>query len=261
MEIGTPRDSLLSGLTNALKSIGGVGILTVKAVESLRRRPFYFRQILDQINVVGLNSVLLLFVTGLATGSVMALQFGYGLEKFGGKLYVPKIVALSIMREMGPVFAGLMVAARVGAGMAAEIGSMQVTQQIDAIRALGTDPVKRIVVPRLVALIVALPLLTIFVDFVAILSAMLVSLTMGIGPFFFIEKAVEAIQFSDIVTGAIKSVTFAYLIVISACYRGLNTSGGTRGVGGSTTIVVVIASISVMISDFFLTKLFITLGY
>lgn len=261
MEVGAPRDGVLAGISKSLQSLGGVGLLTIESIASLRRRPYYFKQILDQINVVGVNSVLLLFVTGLATGSVMALQFGYGLEKFGGKLYVPKIVALSIMREMGPVFSGLMVAARVGAGMAAEIGSMKVTQQIDAIRALGTDPVKRIVVPRLIALMIALPLLTIFVDFVSILSAMMVSFTMGIGPYFFIEKAVEAIQFSDIVTGAIKSLTFAYLIVIFACYRGLNTSGGTRGVGGSTTLVVVIASISVMISDFFLTKLFITLGY
>ncbi len=162
---------------------------------------------------------------------------------------------------MGPVFSGLMVAARVGAGMAAEIGSMKVTQQIDAIRALGTDPVKRIVVPRLIALVIALPLLTIFVDFVSIFSAMLVSITMNIGPYFFMEKVIKATQLSDIVTGAIKSITFAYLIVIFACYRGLNTAGGTRGVGDSTTLVVVAASISVMISNFFLTKLFITLGY
>jgi phospholipid/cholesterol/gamma-HCH transport system permease protein len=154
-----------------------------------------------------------------------------------------------------------MVAARVGAGMAAEIGSMKVTQQIDAIRALGTSPIKRIVVPRMVAVLVALPLLTIFVDFVAIGSAMLVSITMGIGPYFFIEKAVGTIQTSDVVTGFIKSLVFAYLIVITACYRGLNTGGGTRGVGDTTTLVVVTASISVMISDFFLSSFFIQLGY
>ena len=246
---------------NAMGHIGGAAILTRDSILSLRKRPYYFRLLLEQINIVGLNSVILVVVTGIATGSVMALQFGYGLEKFGGKLYVPKLVALSIMREMGPVFSGLMVAARVGAGMAAEIGSMKVTQQIDAIRALGTDPIKRIVVPRMLALMISLPLLTVCSDFASILSAMLVSMTMGIGPYFFLEKAISSIAFSDLFTGAIKSLTFAFLIGITACYRGLNTTGGTRGVGLTTTVVVVIASISVMVSDFFLTKLFIELGY
>jgi phospholipid/cholesterol/gamma-HCH transport system permease protein len=261
MEIGHPTNKFVNFLLNTMRHIGGMGILTARIVTSFAKPPYYPRLMLEQINVVGVNSIVLLFVTGLATGSVMALQFGFGLEKFGGKLYVPKIVALSIMREMGPVFSGLMVAARVGAGMAAEIGSMKVTQQIDAIRALGTSPIKRIVVPRMVAVLVALPLLTIFVDFVAIGSAMLVSITMGIGPYFFIEKAVGTIQTSDVVTGFIKSLVFAYLIVITACYRGLNTGGGTRGVGDTTTLVVVTASISVMISDFFLSSFFIQLGY
>ena len=244
-----------------MRHVGGVGLLTSKIFRSFASPPYYPRLMLDQVNIVGVNSIGLLFVTGLATGSVMALQFGFGLEKFGGKLYVPKIVALSIMREMGPVFTGLMVAARVGAGMAAEIGSMKVTQQIDAIRALGTSPIKRIVVPRMVALLIALPLLTIFVDFVAILSAMMVSMTMGLGPYFFIEKVLSTIHISDVITGFVKSFVFAYLIVIIACYRGLNTGGGTRGVGDTTTFVVVMANISVMISDFFLSKLFIELGY
>lgn len=261
MEVAQTGGRFQNYFLSALRHIGGVGLLTWKMLQSFRKPPFYFRLFLDQVNSVGVNSVLLLFVTGLATGSVMALQFGFGLEKFGGKLYVPKIVALSIMREMGPVFTGLMIAARVGAGMAAEIGSMKVTQQIDAIRALGTSPIKRIVAPRVMALLFALPMLTIFVDFVSILAAMLVSMTMGIGAYFFIEKAVDTIQISDFVTGFIKSLVFAYLISIIACYRGLNTGGGTRGVGDSTTVVVVSASISVMISDFFLSKLFIDLGY
>ena len=261
MDIVQSSNNFIKVVLTGLQHLGGVGLLTLKVFRSFGRRPYYPHLIVEQINVVGIKSVLLLVVTGVATGSVMALQFGYGLEKFGGKLYIPKIVAMSIMREMGPVFAGLMVAARVGAGMAAEIGSMKVTQQIDAIRALGTSPIKRIVVPRLFALIIALPLLTVMVDYIAILSAMLVSLTMGISPYFFIERAIESITYGDFFTGYVKSLVFAYLIVIIACYRGLNTTGGTRGVGDSTTVVVVLASISVMISDFFLTKLFIDLGY
>lgn len=260
MEI-TQTSKLGTSFANVMKHMGGLGALTMKVFQSFAHPPYYPRLTLEQVTIVGVNSIVLLFVTGLATGSVMALQFGFGLEKFGGKLYVPKIVALSIMREMGPVFTGLMIAGRVGAGMAAEIGSMKVTQQIDAIRALGTSPIKRIVVPRLLALLIAMPLLTIFVDFVSILSAMLVSMTMGLGPHFFIEKVLATIQISDVTTGFIKSLVFAYLIVITACYRGLNTGGGTRGVGDATTMVVVTASISVMVSDFFLSKLFIEMGY
>lgn len=251
------NQSFLSGLNDFFQVIGGVGSLTWQSLRSLRRPPYYFRLILEQIVVVGVNSSLLLFFTGLATGSVMALQFGYGLEKFGGKLYIPKISSISIIREMGPVFASLMVAGRVGAGMAAEIGSMKVTQQIDAIRALGTSPIKRIVIPRVAALIISLPLLTIFVDFIAIGSALLVSTSLGIGPHFFIQKAVEGITFNDFITGTTKTPVFAYLITILACYRGLNTAGGTRGVGDSTTWVVVYASVSIMIADFFITKFFI----
>lgn len=261
MEVSQPLGKASSSFADAMKHMGGVGLLTAKMFKSFAKPPYYPRLTLDQVNIVGVNSIVLLFVTGMATGSVMALQFGFGLEKFGGKLYVPKIVALSIMREMGPVFTGLMIAARVGAGMAAEIGSMKVTQQIDAIRALGTDPIKRIVVPRMLALLIALPLLTIFVDFVAIIAAMLVSMTMGLGPYFFIEKVIASIHMSDVFTGFVKSFVFAFLIVIIACYRGLNTGGGTRGVGDTTTVVVVMANISVMVSDFFLSKLFIEMGY
>src|SRR4029079_6068966 len=129
----------------------------------------------EQIMAIGIQSLILVSVTALGTGSVMALQFGFGVARFGGKLYVPKIVALAILREMGPVFTSLLVAGRVGSGIAAEVASMKVTQQIDAIRALGTSPIKRIVIPRLLAAMIALPLLTLFADYVGLWGAMLVS--------------------------------------------------------------------------------------
>jgi phospholipid/cholesterol/gamma-HCH transport system permease protein len=158
---------------------------------------------------------------------------------------------------MGPVFTSLMVAGRMGSGIAAEIGSMKVTQQIDAIRALGTSPIKRIVIPRLLAMLVCLPLLTLFADLMGIFAGMLIGHEIGLGFQFFIEKVFDGLIFNDYWTGTAKTLFFGFFIVIIACYRGLNTEGGTRGVGNSTTWVVVYSSIAIMVGDFFLTKLFI----
>ena len=192
----------------------------------------------------------------------MALQFGYGLARFGGKLYIPKIVALSILREMGPVFTSLLVAGRISSGIASEVASMKVTQQIDAIRALGTSPIKRIVIPRLVACLIALPLLTLFADYIGLFGAMAVSAKeLGINPEYFISKAVETLRVYDLLTGMAKTVVFAFFIAITACWKGLNTEGGTEGVGATTTWTVVTTSIFIMISDFFLTKFFILTVY
>jgi phospholipid/cholesterol/gamma-HCH transport system permease protein len=188
----------------------------------------------------------------------MALQFGYGLARFGGKLYVPKIVALTILREMGPVFTSLLVAGRIGSGIASEVASMKVTQQIDAIRALGTSPIKRIVIPRLLACMIALPILTMFADYIGLFGAMVIcQREHAINPGFFYAKTVETLRIYDLTTGMAKTVVFAFFISITACWKGLNTEGGTRGVGASTTWVVVTSSIFIMISDFFLTKFFI----
>ncbi|MBN22276.1 MAG: ABC transporter permease [Bdellovibrionaceae bacterium] len=237
---------------------GGLGILIKQVLDEIKTKPFYFKLVLDQIYQIGNRSILLVAVTGLATGSVMALQFGFGLEKFGGKMYVPKLVALTISREMGPVFASLLVAGRIGSGIASEVGSMKVTQQIDAIRALGTSPIKKIVIPRLVASMIALPLLTLFADYIAMLGAMAVSaLELNISASYFLSKAVDTLTMADLLTGMAKTGVFAFFIAMVACWKGLNTQGGTQGVGNTTTWVVVTSSIFIMISDFFLTKLFI----
>jgi phospholipid/cholesterol/gamma-HCH transport system permease protein len=234
----------------------------VQIIKELAYPPYYFRLILDQVLSIGVRSILLVAVTALATGSVMALQFGYGLARFGGKLYVPKIVALVILREMGPVFTSLLVAGRIGSGIASEVGSMKVTQQIDAIRALGTSPIKRIVIPRVVASLIALPILTLFADYIGLLGAMVVCMKeLSINPEFFIGKAVETLRLYDLFTGMAKTIVFALFISVTACWRGLNTEGGTQGVGNTTTWVVVTSSIFIMISDFFLTKFFILTVY
>ncbi len=243
---------------DALRFAGGFGLLSIQVFRELFKGPFYFYLTVEQLLSLGVRSVLLVAVTGLATGSVMALQFGYGLQKFGGTLYVPKIVALSILREMGPVFTSLLLAGRIGSGIASEVASMNVTQQIDAIRALGTSPIKRIVIPRLVASLIALPILTLFADFIGIFGAMMIAKhELNINTEFFIAKALEAITFPDLWSGMLKTMVFAYFISITACWKGFNTDKGTVGVGNTTTWVVVTSSIFIMISDFFLTKLFI----
>lgn len=241
---------------------GGFGLLCGRIGSEIVRSPFYIRLILEQLYYIGTKSVMLVAITSLAIGSVMALQFGYGLAKFGGVLYVPKILSLSFLRELGPVFTSLLVAGRIGSGIAAEVAAMKVTQQIDAIRALGTSPIKRIVIPRLVASLIALPLLTLFADYIGLSGAMLVcSREFKVDPQFFYEKVIETVRVYDLLTGLAKAVVFAFFISITACWKGLNTEGGTEGVGSATTWVVVSSSIFIMISDFFMSKFFIMTVY
>lgn len=245
-----------------IRFAGGFAVLCKQMVSELFTRPHYFRLIADQVFFIGIQSFLLVAVTALATGSVMALQFGNGLQRFGGTLYVPKIVALTIAREMGPVFTSLLVAGRIGSGIASEVGSMKVTQQIDAVRALGTSPIKRIVIPRVVASMIALPILTLFADYIGLFGAMMICATeLNIHSAFFISKVVETLRVHDIFTGLAKTLVFAFFISVTACWRGLHTEGGTQGVGASTTWVVVVSSIFIMISDFFITKIFIMTVY
>ncbi len=245
-----------------LKFVGGFSSLCLSVFHELFESPFYLKLVIEQLRAIGVQSTLLVCVTALATGSVMALQFGYGLAKFGGTLYIPKIVALSILREMGPVFTSLLVAGRIGSGIASEVGSMKVTQQIDAIRALGTSPIKRIVIPRLLASLIALPILTLLADYIGLFGAMMVSSKeLAINSEYFIAKTIESLEILDILTGMAKTVVFAFFISLLACWKGLNTEGGTQGVGNSTTWVVVTSSIFIMIGDYFLTKIFIITVY
>lgn len=247
---------------SGVRFAGGFARLTKQVIRELFIGPFPWKLTMDQLFWIGAESVVLVVITGLATGSVMALQFGHGLARFGGTLYVPKISSLSILREMGPVFTSLLVAGRIGSGMASEIASMKVTQQIDAIRALGTSPIQRIVIPRLLACMIALPLLTLIADYVAMMGAMLISkLELNISFGFFFAKMLDTLTLADLFTGMAKTVVFAFFIAISACWKGLNTEGGTQGVGQTTTWVVVMSSIFIMIADFFLTKFFILTVY
>lgn len=246
-----------SSRIEALRQIGGATQLTKQVAIEIFRPPYNTRLIVEQMYQIGIRSIPLVAVTAGSIGMVMALQFGLGLEKFGGKLYVPKIVSLSIVREMGPVFTCIMLAARVGAGMAAEIGSMTVTQQIDAIRALGTSPIKKIVVPRVIACLIAIPILATLANYIGIVGGLLVGQhDLGLDPVFYLQKVFDTIVVPDFISGIGKTPVFALFIVIPSCYFGLNVKGGTRGVGSATTISVVTSSILILGGDYFLSKFF-----
>jgi phospholipid/cholesterol/gamma-HCH transport system permease protein len=247
---------------STLSFAGGFALITKQIFIELFQRPFYPKLLIDQIYQIGIQSFFLVMVTALATGSVMALQFGYGVARFGGKLYVPKVVALTILREMGPVFTSLLVAGRIGSGIASEVASMKVTQQIDAIRALGTSPIKKIVIPRMLASMIALPILTLFADYIGLFGGMIVCMKeLSINSEYYTAKVIETLRMYDFLTGMAKTIVFAFFISVAACWKGLNTEGGTKGVGTSTTWVVVTSSIFIMISDFFITKFFMLTVY
>ena len=258
--ISLTRHRWVGAVVDFFEFIGGAMSLIYQTVRSLFKPPFYFGLFIEQLFSLGVKSLSLTTITAISTGMVMSLQFGIGLERFGGKLYVPKIVGLSIMRELGPVLTCLMLAGRVGAGIAAEIGSMNVTQQIDAIRALGTDPIKKVVIPRVLAMIILAPLLTALADITGILGGMVLSWgELNIHPEFYFHEAISSLTTSDFSVGIAKTFFFGLIISVTACYYGLNTKGGTQGVGQSTTRAVVTSCILITIFDFILTKVFMML--
>ncbi len=249
---------MLERLYLFLDELGQIGILTRDFFHYLFRRPFEARLLVDQLDSVGWGSLNVVNLTAIFSGMVLALQMGQFLAKFGAKIYVSRIMGLSLLREMGPVLAALMVAARVGAGFAAELGTMKVTEQIDAMRALGASPVKKLVVPRVLATVVMMPLLVVVADAVGLLGGWLIAVTqLGVSGDYFYASLVHNVAVGDFMSGLGKALFFGYLIGIIACCKGLTAAGGAGGVGRATTSAVVAASISVLVSDFFLTKLFL----
>ncbi|MNJ93222.1 putative phospholipid ABC transporter permease protein MlaE [compost metagenome] len=244
-------------LIETLHFLGGVGILTRQMIRELLHGRFYWKLLIEQIYQVGLRSLPLIVITAVSIGMVMSLQFGLGLEKFGGKLYVPKLLAVTILREIGPVFTSLMLAARIGAGIASEIGSMVVTQQIDAIRALGTSPIKKIVIPRVLACLITLPILAAIANVVGNLGGLVVGASeLNLDPNFYLLKVMTTSNIGDYLSGFGKTFFFALFISIPSCYLGLTVKNGTKEVGIATTKAVVVSSILILIGDFFLSKLF-----
>ena len=255
---GVRAAPLPTGVVALLDGLGAVALLTRDAVHAALRRAPEWRTIAEQLEQVGWRSLSIVNLTAFFTGMVLALQLGTYMARFGAKMFVSRIVGMALVRELGPVLTALMIGGRVGAGITAELGTMAVTDQIDAIRALGASPIRNLVVPRLIAILVMLPVLTIIGDLVGILGGLLLSVTeLNVSGEFYVNSLVQVLYLRDVFSGIGKSFFFAYFIGIIACLNGLQVTGGADGVGRATTRTVVAASITVLISDFFLTKLFL----
>ena len=225
-----------------------------RAIKCLRSRPWYGRLILQQAEMVGVQSLPVVILTALFTGMVLALQSYIAFHRFGAESMVAVVVSLSMLRELGPVLVGLMVAGRVGASFAAELGTMRVSEQIDALWTLSTDPVRYLILPRLIAATLMMPLLVIVADMIGIAGGYGISVYMlHQNPAVYIEKTTLYLQLSDLYSGLVKAVFFGMLIGLIGCTEGFNCQGGAAGVGRATTRAVVIACMSILVSDYFLT--------
>jgi len=245
-------------VTRFLDHLGEVAILSGRTFKAIFRRPLELKATLLQLESLGVRSMGIVAVTSLFIGMVMTIQFAFGLRRFGGLEYIPRVVVLSFCRELAPTLTAVIVGGRIGSGMAAEVGAMNVTEQVDAIRALGADPAKKLVLPRVLAAIIVMPLLSIYALALGVVGAIFIcSAQFDISPTFFINSSLEATRISDFISGLAKTPFFGYLIAIVGCHFGLRTTGGTEGVGLSTTRTVVAVSIAILIADFFLTKLLI----
>ena len=250
----------MSLLLKITTGVGRVTLLTWDTLRQLLRRPFEWALIADQMFRLGVRSLPIVGLTIVFTGAVMALQVSYTLAAYGAKLYVGSFVSMTLIKELGPVLTAVMFAARVGAGITAELGSMNVTEQIDALRALGASPVKKLVLPRILALLIMVPILTMIGDLLGIFGGMYVAVAeIGQSPGYYWSKVKEFLVLGDLLSGVGKTFFFAYFIGIIACYNGLNTKGGATGVGRATTNTVVAACVAIFTSNFFLSKLFLTL--
>jgi phospholipid/cholesterol/gamma-HCH transport system permease protein len=240
----------------AIKEVQDISLLAARALGSVFRRPYYVRDILLQMDEIGVGSLSVVLLTGFFTGAVLALQTSKTLSTFGAKGLTGSLVAVSLVRELGPVLSSLMLAGRIGSGIASELGSMVVTEQINAMRALGTDPIKKLVVPRILASISMLPILTIVADGVGIIGGLVIAVQLlGLSPGLYLNSAWNALSYMDLFGGLLKPLIFGFIVAIVGCHCGLRTYGGTQGVGRSTTQAVVASSILILIFDLFLTRI------
>ncbi len=241
---------------------GGVGLLTQQVFRSLALPPKYFRLIVQEIEVMGVRSLGVAMTAAVFTGMVFTIQSAVNMGRFGAESYVGPVAALAILRELGPVLTAILVGGKVASGITAELGSMKVTEQIDALRTLGVNYIKRLVVPRVLAALVVFPLLTVLADAVGVLGGMLIMfLERGADMYGYWNVTTYWVVPKDFLTGVGKSVFFGVIVTLIGCYNGLSTEGGTEGLGRATTATVVHVTMGVIVSDFFITKLFLTLFY
>jgi phospholipid/cholesterol/gamma-HCH transport system permease protein len=240
-----------------LASVGDLTLFAGRAILHGVSGPYYPRMILRQMVDIGYYSLPVVGLTAIFTGMVLALQSHTGFARFEAQSAVATIVVLSMTRELGPVLAGLMVAGRVGASMAAEIGTMRVTEQIDALTTLSTDPYKYLVWPRVIAGLLMLPLLVLVADVIGVFGGYIVGIyKLGFGQYEYINKTWEFLEAEDVISGLVKAAVFGFLVALMGCYQGYHSKGGAQGVGAATTKAVVSASILILTSNYLVTELF-----
>jgi phospholipid/cholesterol/gamma-HCH transport system permease protein len=235
-------------------------VLAGRAIRNAFRRPHYWDDIFMQMDIIGVGSLPIVVMTGFFAGAVMAMQMSKALAQYGAVGQTGQVVAITLVRALGPVLTALVVAGRNASGIASELGSMKVTEQIDAMRALGTDPIQKLVTPRLIAACVVLPLLTIIADFVGMFGGFLIAyfvLVLTAGQYW--NSAWQALTFTDVFFGLLMPFVYAFAIALTGSYYGLNTTGGTQGVGRATTQAVVVASVLIFFLTFFITKIYVSL--
>jgi phospholipid/cholesterol/gamma-HCH transport system permease protein len=266
--VSTRTPVVLLGLTRragrrikeVVLAVQDYALLAGSGLKALATAPRDRREILAQMDSLGVQSLSIVILTGMFTGMVLALQSAATLDVFGARTQVGRLVCVSMVRELGPVLTALMVTGRVGSGMAAELGSMVVTQQIDALRVLGTDPVRKLVAPRLAAGLVMVPLLTVISDTLGIFGGALISVfSLDLNWVFYWRSVISALVPNDLVMGLTKPVAFGFILSSVGCFMGLGATGGTKGVGLATTRSVVVASVAILISDFFMSQLLLLL--
>jgi phospholipid/cholesterol/gamma-HCH transport system permease protein len=252
--------SLPSIIGDAIKrlvfAVQDYSLLTSRSITNIFTPPQYWIDTLEQMDLIGVGSLPIVVLTGFFIGGVMVLQTASQFERFGETALTGDAVSLALVRELGPAITALLVAGRNASGMASELGSMVVTEQVDAMRALGTDPIRKLMTPRVIATITMLPLLTAISDFVGLIGGFVVAyFTLRLGPVQFWTRAIDALTFGDLMQGFVKPIMFALIIASIGCYQGLRVRGGTQGVGRATTSAVVISSVLILVGDFFLSRL------
>jgi phospholipid/cholesterol/gamma-HCH transport system permease protein len=256
------RSSLIAQFSAMFRYAGAVTELGVRAFIGLFRPPLGISEIVRQTEQIGLDSMVVVVLTAIFSSMVITVQLGVQLARFGSREYIGNIVGLTLTRELGPVLTALMVGGRIGAGIAAQVGSMVVTEQVDAMRSMGADPIKELVTPRVIASVITLPLLTTLADVLGIIGAMFIAkLEYNIGRTFFYNEVLSSVRLYDYMGGIIKTFFFGLTLSLIACHEGLRTEGGTAGVGRATTHAVVVSSIVTLITDFFITTVLVRFGF
>jgi len=254
--VSAALDNFGRSVLRNVEEMGKILLLFLSVLSWMFRPPLKLRLIFKQLEFVGVKSIFVVILTGTFTGMVMALQGYYGFRMFSAESLVGSTVALGMTRELGPVLTSLMVTARAGSAMAAELGTMRVTEQIDALYVMASNPVKHLIVPRVIAGVIMVPILTIVSDFVGIIGGYFVGVViLDINAGAFVKNITRYVELDDIYNGLIKAAVFGLILSLVGCYKGFNTTGGAEGVGRATTEAVVLASISILISDYFLTAI------